>query len=111
MMGPEYFTVAAYITDGAIICRECGEMRGLPASDQLTKATVEADYQDDGLYCDGCTKEIVEEPEHYLTCEYCGKAKPDVSERPDPYANDVGNDPDAVHTACDACAQNRADDI
>lgn len=59
MMGPEYFTVAAYQTDGTILCRDCGEKQALPASAQLTQAQVWADFEE-GLYCDACSSEIVE---------------------------------------------------
>ena len=58
MMGPEYFTVAAYLEDCTILCRDCGEKQALPASKQLTVAQVEAEYQDTGLYCDACSAEI-----------------------------------------------------
>lgn len=44
------------------------------------------------------------------TCQNCGITAEDVCERPDAYANDVHNDPDAVHTVCDECDyQNRMD--
>lgn len=43
-------------------------------------------------------------------CSVCGKRKLSVSTRPDSYQNDVGNNPDAVHTVCDECDyQNRMD--
>jgi transcription elongation factor Elf1 len=60
MMGREYFTAAAYIGEGFIVCLECGDRAGMPTSAQLTQAQVDADFSDDGLYCDTCTKEIVE---------------------------------------------------
>ena len=47
----------------------------------------------------------------HLECDYCGERTSDVAYRPDPYMQDVGNDPDAMHTACDACNQERANDI
>ena len=47
----------------------------------------------------------------YLMCEYCNKRKPDVKERPDVYAQDVKNDPDATHIACDTCDHEVALDI
>ena len=46
-----------------------------------------------------------------LKCDYCGQKKEDVYERPDSYANDVNNEPDARHVACDQCDQDRRDDI
>lgn len=56
----EYFTVAGYITDGAVLCRDCGERQALPVSDQITVAQAESDFGSDGLYCDACMAEIVE---------------------------------------------------
>lgn len=45
-----------------------------------------------------------------IKCENCGSTSDDVSYRPNAYANDVGNDPDAMHTVCDECDyQNRMD--
>lgn len=38
-----------------------------------------------------------------MKCEICGLIKPDVSYRSDGYAQDVGNDQGAYHTACDEC--------
>ena len=46
----------------------------------------------------------------FETCTVCGITAADVHERADAYANDVHNDPDAVHTVCDECDyQNRMD--
>jgi hypothetical protein len=59
MMGKEYFTVAGYLTDGAVLCRDCGEKQALPASAQITEAQARADYANDGLNCDACFAEIV----------------------------------------------------
>lgn len=43
-------------------------------------------------------------------CECCGKRKPDVKYRPNAYAQDVGNDPNAYWTVCDECDhENRMD--
>lgn len=48
--------------------------------------------------------------EEYDECTCCGKRKSDVASRPDAYANDVGNDPSAMHTVCDSCDhENRMD--
>ena len=57
MFGPEYFTVAAYMTDGSILCRECGDKAGLPCSDQVTQSEFN-DGWEDGCYCDDCGAEI-----------------------------------------------------
>lgn len=62
MMGPEYFTAAGYITDGDILCVNCGEKRKLPVSDQITVATAESEFQEDGLYCGDCGAIIVDPP-------------------------------------------------
>ena len=67
MMGPEYFTVGAYISDGKIMCRECGEKENLPASDQITESELWSSFSDyaseGGLYC-FCGEELIapEEP-------------------------------------------------
>ncbi len=48
--------------------------------------------------------------EEFEKCESCGEKKVDVHERPNAYANDVHNDPDAAHTVCDECDyENRMD--
>lgn len=46
-----------------------------------------------------------------MICPQCGKDKPDVCERPDGYANDVYNEPDAMWIACDDCDQQNNEDI
>lgn len=62
MMGPEYFTVGAYIPadEGTILCVECGEKRKLPASDQITQNMLWENFGEDGAWCDECHTEIVE---------------------------------------------------
>lgn len=47
----------------------------------------------------------------WKVCQYCGKAKPDVCERPDVYSMDVYNEPDATHVACDECDRDCTDAI
>ena len=47
----------------------------------------------------------------YLVCDRCRQTKPDVCERPDGYAQDIYNEPDATWTACDKCDQYNNDDI
>lgn len=45
-----------------------------------------------------------------LECQNCGKRYASVCERPNAYANDVHNDPNATHIVCDECDyQNRMD--
>ena len=45
-----------------------------------------------------------------MICPICKKNKPDVCERPNAYAQDVGNEEGATHVACDNCdEQNRLD--
>ena len=45
------------------------------------------------------------EPENKkgMRCSICGKRKLSVSNRPDGYAQDVGNDLKARYTVCDEC--------
>jgi hypothetical protein len=38
-----------------------------------------------------------------MICPQCREDKPDVCERPDGYRQDVNNEPDATHVACDDC--------
>ena len=35
MLSMEQLTTVAYMTDGGILCRKCGEAEGLPTSDAL----------------------------------------------------------------------------
>jgi hypothetical protein len=46
-----------------------------------------------------------------LKCQDCGSTHDDVRARACPYAADVDNDPGHIVIICDACCQNRADDI
>ncbi len=68
MMGPEYFTVGAYIVDGEILCPACGDKEGLPVNAQITEAELWNSFQDyateGGLYCE-CGEELIapEDPE------------------------------------------------
>lgn len=68
MFGPEYFTVAGYLTDGGILCRECGDKAGLPVSDQIMQSEFNSGWEE-GCYCDNCTAEIVAPYE--WTCPQC----------------------------------------
>ena len=47
----------------------------------------------------------------WMECEDCGKRKESVSYRPNAYANDVHNAPDAMHTVCDECDHENKMDI
>ncbi len=60
MLSIEQMTVVAYMEDGCIVCRKCGEAAGMPAKDALCAYSVESDFSEDGLWCDDCGKEIVE---------------------------------------------------
>jgi len=51
------------------------------------------------------------EDEKGLECKSCGKRKLSVHKRPNGYANDVHNDPTAVHTVCDECDYQNIMDI
>jgi len=63
MMGSEYFTAAGYLIDDVVLCVNCGEASKLPVSDQITVATAEADFAEDGLWCGDCGATIVEPPD------------------------------------------------
>ena len=69
MFGPEYFTVAGYMNDGAILCRDCGDKAGLAASDQIMQSEFNGGDWNDGYYCDDCGAEICAPYE--WTCPYC----------------------------------------
>jgi hypothetical protein len=60
MLSIEQMTIVAYLGDGFIVCRECGEKDGMPARDALCAYSVESDFSEDGLCCDECSKVIVE---------------------------------------------------
>lgn len=51
------------------------------------------------------------EDESGMRCECCEKRKLSVSYRPNGYANDVHNDPTAMHTVCDECNYQSNQDI
>jgi hypothetical protein len=61
MFGIEHLTVGGYITDGSIVCRECGEKRKLPASESISVASLEEEWPF-GLTCGACDAEIVATP-------------------------------------------------
>ena len=69
MFGPEYFTVAGYLTDGAFLCRGCGDKAGLPVSDQIMQSEFNGGDWNDGCYCDDCGDEICA-PYEWM-CPYC----------------------------------------
>lgn len=55
-------------------------------------------------------RDLEKENENGMECEVCEKKKLSVSYRSNAYANDVGDDPDAMHTVCDECDyENRMD--
>lgn len=85
MMGREYFTVAGYTTDGAVVCRKCGEAANLPAAQQITESQANSDFSEDGLYCGTCGTVIVGQD---LFCENCGE----------------GLDGNEVDGLCDSCS-------
>lgn len=45
-----------------------------------------------------------------MKCEFCNEARPDVRVRRDPFAWEVCNE-DWQIPLCDACEQDRADDV
>ena len=70
MLSIEQLTIVAYVTDGDILCRKCGEKQGLPTKDALCAYSAGEFADNDGLYCGDCSKEIVEP--YTWTCPDCG---------------------------------------
>jgi hypothetical protein len=60
MLSLSQLTPVAYLTDGAILCIACGDKAGLPVSAQLIEYNLDESYFEDGCWCDGCGKELVE---------------------------------------------------
>ena len=58
-------------------------------------------------------RESLLEPENEAgeECSVCHKRKLSVSTRGNSYAQDVGNDPTAMHTVCDECDYQNCMDI
>jgi hypothetical protein len=78
MFGPEYFTVAGYMGDGFIVCRNCGEAEGseFTAEESISVASANESFGEDGLYCDVCGEAIVEPPPPYKVMErYTGDSR------------------------------------
>lgn len=69
MFGIDYLTVGAYIVDGAVLCRACGEKRGLPTNDSVSVNEIENAFAHDGTFCDDCCAEVVEP-----CAEHCGQS-------------------------------------
>jgi deoxycytidylate deaminase len=65
--------------------------------------------------CDSCTKHMKMHGiklvlEDLMECRSCHKKSEDVAYRSNAFAQEIGNDPDAMHTVCDECDyQNRMD--
>lgn len=49
--------------------------------------------------------------ERGMECSICHRKKLSVSHRPNSYAQNVGNDPTAMHTVCDECDYQNCMDI
>ena len=61
MLSASQLVIVAYVTDGAIVCRDCGEKAGLPTKDALIEYSAQeyASEENRGLYCDDCGEEII----------------------------------------------------
>ena len=59
MFPPEYFIVKAYVIDGGVVCRECGDRQHLPARDQITESEIYDSFGPYGVDCDDCGAEIL----------------------------------------------------
>ena len=51
MLSLSQLTPVAYLTDGDILCIECGDKAGLPVSAQLIEYNLESDFEDGCWYC------------------------------------------------------------
>lgn len=73
MLSPEALVVVAYedMEEGMLLCRPCGEKKGLPCSDALSLYAMQVELQDrttsdwqmiiegpDAVYCDWCDGDI-----------------------------------------------------
>lgn len=54
---------------------------------------------------------LEKEDKNGMECEVCHIRKLSVSYRRNGYANDVNNDPTAMHTVCDECDYQNCQDI
>ena len=70
MLSIEQLTIVAYMTDGGILCRKCGEAEGLPTKDALCAYSAGEYAGNEGLYCDSCSFEI--DAPYEWTCPGCG---------------------------------------
>jgi hypothetical protein len=59
---------------------------------------------------EGLLKKAKSEKKSWLTCDDCGKKKPDVERQLDPYALEIDGVEEYMNL-CDYCATNRADDV
>lgn len=69
MLSLSQMQIIAYLGDGEVYCRKCGEGKHLPMSKALSEYDVDSQFSD-GLSCGECDKEIVEYP---AVCSICGK--------------------------------------
>ena len=58
MLSIEALTVIAYLGDGFIVCRACGEKRNMLISDSLCEYNL--GEWSEGCYCNDCDAEIIE---------------------------------------------------
>ena len=65
MLSAEQLIITAYIGDGVILCRSCGEAEGLPMKDAMCDYAMQSDFEE-GAWCEDCGKEIVEPYEEEL---------------------------------------------
>ena len=70
MLSAEQLIVVAYCHDGSILCRKCGEGNPETKMGEAMSAYEAGEYAgNDGLTCEDCGKEIVEQYE--WTCPDC----------------------------------------
>lgn len=69
MLSSSQLIIVAYFTDGGVLCRECGENQKLAMSEAVCAYSAGEFAGNEGLYCDDCSKEIIEAYE--WDCPYC----------------------------------------
>lgn len=60
MLSLEGMMIVAYLGDGEVYCRKCGEAAGLPMSAAMSRYEAESSFFSEGVNCDRCSDEIVE---------------------------------------------------
>jgi len=74
MLTAQQCRTVAYYVDGSIVCPDCVKPTDDCSANELIEYSAQQCAGDDGLYCDECTKEIVEPTPR---CDECEKLEED----------------------------------